>query len=183
MSYTIEYNSVSIRTPAGITILWLAGDNNVSEYHYIGLRAYERRGREWRVFGDHPCLSEKELIEFGKSMTGGAYQEHWVRNGKWVDDASLMRWIRKRIKNAVPLEELLDANHLSALDCYLIVWDKDLSCRKELPARVSTSEELDSWVKEAETLSENLEKEEGITSAYFDIVIGTNLPEELHKHK
>ena len=37
---------------------------------------------------------------------GGEYQEHFIQNGKWVDDKGLIRFIQNGIKNAKTIEEL-----------------------------------------------------------------------------
>lgn len=146
MSYTIEYSNQFIRSELGITPCWLCGDNNVTEYHWVGGRRVERCTRDWCVFCNMLAASEDEIMTKLKSFCGGPYQEHWKRGGKYLDDAAILRWGKNGCGNAVPIEEVLYANHINSVRCYLSVWTKDLSNTTELAVSVSTTKELDDWI-------------------------------------
>lgn len=181
MGYTIEYNSACFKTPKGYTILWLAGSNNVTERHMTSSGRYvERRCRDWGIFGSNAAVPADELIRYGESMTGYTYQEHWKRNGKWVDDATMLRWIRRHINKAVSLEDLLRSNNLTDLSCRLNIWGEqsEYSSRFDLSRSVRTSEEFDQWVTEANNARAKLKKEFGEKVKVF-LDIGYDLPEDL----
>ena len=181
MGYTIEYNSACFKTPKGYTILWLAGSSNVTERHMTPSGRYvERRCRDWELFGSDAAIPADELIRFGESMTGHTYQEHWKRNGKWVDDATMLRWICRHINKAVSLEDLLRANHLTKLSCRLNIWgdDGEFSSRFDLFRSVKTADEFDQWVAEANSARAKLENEFGKKVKVF-LDVGYDLPENL----
>lgn len=147
MSYTIEYDRQFIRSNAGFTPLWLAGDNNV----YVSQR---KRAREWCVFGNLLGVSEQELVAFIEPMLGG-YNQHWMRSGKWVTDDGLKRWIRNGCKSSATIEELFAANHMTVMRCYLHVYPRKdathdgFTCEQHLKAEVRSTEDFDRWIADA----------------------------------
>lgn len=111
MSYTIVYARQFVRLPDGRIIpLCLAGCNNVTRVE----NGHERRVRRWEVFGipyfdqGEFAVSEERLLELFSKMTGDRYQEHfrWAGKREYIDDAGLMRFVKKGIKEALTLEEL-----------------------------------------------------------------------------
>lgn len=160
MSYTIEYNRQFIRSETGITPVWLSGDNNVWE----GPSQHMRRCRSWSCFGNLLGASESELMEFAKSLTGGQFQEHWKKNGKYLDDAALLRWMKQGIKTAATLEEILAANSMRCVSVYLSNWDEKYHNVRELNEYCSTTDELDAWIAKAKTRMYQVRAKEGCSS-------------------
>lgn len=146
MSYTIEYDHQFIKSELGITPCWLCGDNNVTEYVWRGGRRVERRVRDWSVFCNLLAVTEETIMEELKSFYGGPYQEHWKRNGKYLDDAAILRWGKKGCESAVPIEDVLTLNHMRDVRCYISVWTKDPSNSTTLYTYVSSTKELDDWI-------------------------------------
>ena len=95
MSYTIEYDKIFLKSGAGYTPLWLAGDSNC----YEGSGRNQRRVRDWSVFMSQLGVTEEKLMERIQPLLGGPYQEHWQRRGKWVDDKGLVTWVKNGCKN------------------------------------------------------------------------------------
>lgn len=75
MSYTIEYDKIFLKSGAGYTPLWLAGDSNC----YEGSGRNQRRVRDWSVFMSQLGVTEEKLMERIQPLLGGPYQEHWQR--------------------------------------------------------------------------------------------------------
>ena len=113
MSYTIEYDKIFLKSGAGYTPLWLAGDSNC----YEGSGRNQRRVRDWSVFMSQLGVTEEKLMERIQPLLGGPYQEHWQRRGKWVDDKGLVTWVKNGCKNAVSIEQLIEANRFGAIKC------------------------------------------------------------------
>lgn len=111
MSYTIVYARQFLRLPdSRIIPLCLAGCSNLTRMN----NGHERRVRRWEIFGipyfnqGEFAVSEERLLELYSKMTGGRYQEHfrWAGKREYVDDAGLMRFVKRGIKEALTLEEL-----------------------------------------------------------------------------
>lgn len=163
MSYAIEYERQFIRSDKGITPCWLAGDNNVYEPSYRGKA--ERRARSWSVFYNLLATTEEAILEAIQPSLGG-YGEHWIRGGKWVDDAGLIRWVKSGCKSAATVEEILANNRGCGVSvhCFASVWYTDGECysdgtlkrrnKSDISTYVHTSEEFDAWIETAETLRE-----------------------------
>ncbi|MBQ3009818.1 MAG: hypothetical protein IJA20_02470 [Methanocorpusculum sp.] len=146
MSYTIEYNRQFLRSERGITPVWLSGSNNVWEPRPYGR---ERRCREWNCFMNLLGAPEAEIMEAVQNMCGGPYQEHWKSNGRWVDDAGLIRWAKNGIRDACTVEELLSRNWWSSLSAYLHIWSRDLKDSIELHSRIDGTAALDAFIDKA----------------------------------
>ena len=141
MRYTIEYDKQFIKSGSGFTPCWLAGDNNVWEPTFKGK---ERRARSWSVFWNLLGVSEQDILDEVKATLGG-YNQHWQKNGKWVDDEGLIRWIRNGCKNAATIEDILAANRRRAVRCYISSWEGHDSSTL-LDEWISTTEQLDKWI-------------------------------------
>lgn len=159
MSYTIEYDRQFVESNLGITPCWCAGENNVT----TGQGRHERRVRDWGVFYNLLGATEEQIIEAVQPSLGG-YNEHWRKNGKWVDDAGLLRWIHNGCKNAASIEDILAANNRSGVPVKLSVWTSGLENSHELERLVTTTEEFDAWIGEAKSRIEEIRAEKG--SAY-----------------
>ena len=109
-------------------------------YNTIFLRSGEG------IFLNQPGTTEKTLLTAIEPWLGG-YQEHWMRGGKWVDDAGLIRWVKNNSRNAYLLEDVLAENHLRSVNCYVSVWGAGYSYRREAEAICSTTRELDDWIR------------------------------------
>lgn len=123
MSYEIVYNRQFLRVDDKVIPLALHGSNNCYEMTYNGR---ERRERYWSpLYCDSnrlPIFSEDELMEYAQSLCNGS-TEHFVRNGKWIDDTRLIRFFRNGIKNAKTIEELKEEYYFHHLSGYLSVWN------------------------------------------------------------
>lgn len=146
MSYEIVYDRQFIKSPAGITPLVLSGSNNCTEITPSGR---ERRARDWGVLFGDPAQSEQDLINNAESCCDGTYQEHFVRNGKWVDDRAFLRFIRNGICKALTIEELRMYRPGTYLRCSISVWEPEYRHHTELETTVKSSEELVAWIASA----------------------------------
>ena len=141
MSYTIEYDKIFLKSGAGYTPLWLAGDSNC----YEGSGRNQRRVRDWSVFMSQLGVTEEKLMERIQPLLGGPYQEHWQRRGKWVDDKGLVTWVKNGCKNAVSIEQLIEANRFGAIKCCVMESYMKMSSF----SYIHTTDELDDWIKAA----------------------------------
>lgn len=155
MSYEIMYNWQFLRSAEGLTPVVLMGSSNVTEASWSRAnRRTERRARDWFCLFNMLGVTDDEFLAQIKSMTGGEYQEHWKQNGKWVNDATLVRWGQQNVKNAASIEDVLQLNRpffLSA-ECYISLWPKpgeDGWSKQVLSRAIHTTEELDNWIREA----------------------------------
>lgn len=142
MSYAIEYARQFIRSEEGITPCWLVGDNNVTE----GQGRYERRVRSWSCFYNLVGTSEEEMIKRIQPCLGG-FQEHWQRNGKWVDDKRLIRWVKSGVRSAASIEDILQRNPgcCGSVRCYVHVWH-GFDHTTMLETCVVTTDGFDAWI-------------------------------------
>lgn len=146
MSHTIEYNRQFIRSELGITPCWLCGDSNVTEMHWTGGRYVERRTRDWCVFCNLLGVTEDDIMGKLHSFCGGPYQEHWTRGGKYLDDTAILRWGKSGCQSAASIEDVLNANNITGVQCYISVWTGALGNRQELSSRIETTKDLDEWI-------------------------------------
>lgn len=137
MSYTIEYNRVFLKSRQGYTPVVLMGDSNL----YMG----KRRSRSWSCWCGLLGVSREELLQKANSMMGS--DEHWVKNGKWIDDKALLNWVNSGIELAVYLEPLLQINNMRAVNCKVYSYKDKISEGKiMLEKSCSTTSDLDSWI-------------------------------------
>lgn len=151
MSYSIMYDAQFIRSNSGITPVVLMGDNNVSEQHWNGSRFIWRRSRDWNCFMNLLGASEQEVLDSVEKLTGGQYQEHWMRGNKWVDDEGARRWAKNGIKNAASLEEILDINGRKSAQVCISVW-RGCNHTYEKNEYITNTSDLDLWIREAKDL-------------------------------
>lgn len=150
MSYEIVYDRLFIKSAAGFTPLILSGSNNCYEPRWNGR---ERRAREWGPIWGKPAMSEEEMLERVKISCEKSWQQHFKRNGKWVNDAGFYRFVRNGVKNALTMEEIMDCSPFSPLQCSVIIHGRDDDFRTplvELKASIRTSEELVKWIEAAQ---------------------------------
>lgn len=142
MSYCIEFNRQVIRSGLGYTPCWLSGDNNVRE------TSNGRVARNWSIFVNLLAVSEEDIIKKVESFMDGS-NEHWMRRGKWMDDAGILRWAKTGCKKAATVEEILKANPgLISIGCRLSVWEK-FEHHFELCTSVSSTRGFDEWIVSA----------------------------------
>jgi len=69
----------------------LCGSNNCWQTSWNGK---ERRERYWTPYWEQtvPAFTPDELIKRAEGYCGGEYQEHFMRDGKWVNDAAFLRF-------------------------------------------------------------------------------------------
>lgn len=121
MSYEIMYNWQFLRSAEGLTPVVLMGSSNVTEESWSRAnRRTERRARDWFCLFNMLGVTDDEFLAQIKSMTGGEYQEHWKQNGKWVNDATLVRWGQQNVKNAARDEDIILKNSRYCINprCY-----------------------------------------------------------------
>lgn len=123
MSYTIVYNRQFLKIDNKIIPLSLYGDNNCTQYH----NGRERRVREWYSMyfnggNQMIAVTEDEITEKIKSYTGGQYQDHFMKNSKWVDDKGLIRFFNDGIKEAKTIDELQEEFFFSGMQGSFSVW-------------------------------------------------------------
>ena len=147
MSYYLEFDRIFLCSSSGYTPLWLLGDSSVWE----GCGRHRRIVRSWKVFQHLLGVSEAEFIEAVKPMLGGTYQEHWKRNGKWVDDKGLIRWVKNGCKNATTVEDLLRVNRHTCITCKL----QDQRWKSTLETDIRTTSDLDDWILRAKAAMES----------------------------
>ena len=147
MSYTIEYNRQFIRSAAGITPVWLAGESNVWESG----AGHLRRSRAWSVFYNMLGVTQEELLAAIQPSLGYESQ-HWMKNGRWVDDKALLHWVKLGCKRAASIENILLENQdkISNVRCFLSIWEGNKH-RQSLFKDVKSTEEFDRWLELAKT--------------------------------
>lgn len=167
MSYIIEYDRQFIRSTQGITPVWLSGNSNVTE----GYGRNERRVRNWSVFMNLLGVTKEELLDAAKTLTGGSYQEHWKKNGNWVDDAGLVKWVENGCRAAVPIEDIFRSNQMSSIFCYLAVYTGSHTwAGQEMKTYVRDTFEFDSWLVKTKDRIAELKKsgETGLPVIWFN---------------
>ena len=141
VSYCVEFDHIFIHSAFGFTPLCLMGDSSVWEKS--GTR--RRMAREWMVFHSLLGVSEEKILEDIKPMLDSGYQEHWKRNGKWVDNKGLINWVKNSCKNAASLESILKANFRTCVTCCL----RGPNWQTYLEVDVRNTTELDAWIVQA----------------------------------
>lgn len=124
MSYEIVYNRQFLRIDEKIIPLVLSGSNNCYEPLSNGR---QRRERSWNpiYIGSNKqiTLEKADLMKMAESLCdGGEYQEHFMQNGKWVDDKGLIRFFQNGIKKAKTIEELKEDYFFRGMHGYISVW-------------------------------------------------------------
>ena len=145
MSYSILYNSVFLKSERGITPVVLKGDNNV--YDTDGHGRSVRRARDWTCFDNRLANTEEELIARVSELED--MDEIWWHHGRYVNGAGLLRWMKNGIKNAVPIEALLENNRQNHVSCYISVWGPERYEGRFCNEWISTTEAFDSWIDKA----------------------------------
>lgn len=169
MSYEIVYNRQFLKIDDKIIPLVLYGSNNCTE---ISSRGRERRERSWHpmYFGRNETIafSEQEILERVRSNFNG--YEHFMRNGKWVDDAGLLRFFQNGVKEAKTIEELQETYFFNGLFGYFSVWGRSgnhVEHRKE----IRSSDDLREYLKDAEKRLDERTDSDGdifICLSYYD---------------
>lgn len=173
MSYDICYDRCFLRSEMGITPMWLVGSSNCTESVYgVDGKWHERLERHWSPLCNLAGVSEKELMERAYSYVPSHYNQHFMRGGKWVDDAGWIRFVENGIKKAVTVEQLLKFSRRSQMYCKMHVWVKDDS-HFELQTWVSTTAEFDDWLRQAKEFKASRNDEWG---PWFCIDMGMNEP-------
>lgn len=171
MSYEIEYGRqfIKINFP-DLDVPWylplsLHGSNNTYEVLYNGR---EKRARNWSAMyfnGQNtvPVGTEQDIMSKIKVVCDGSeYQQHFMRNGKWVDDAALVRYYKNGIKDAKTIEELNELSRYNiVLDAYLSIWEnlEGMGNTIELRRTIKNSEELIQFLLEAKLRIRNRKNE------------------------
>ncbi|MFG6378283.1 MAG: hypothetical protein K1W19_08220 [Lachnospiraceae bacterium] len=164
MSYEIVYNKQFLKIDGNIIPLALCGSSNCYESLPNGR---QRREREWNAIyigGSNKTIAvtEAEIMERIKSYCdGGEYQEHFIQNGKWVDDKGLIRFFQNGIKNAKTIEELKENYFFRGMQGYFSVW-KGMDNKIESVFNIYSSEDLRKFLNAAQDRLDKRADEEGI---------------------
>lgn len=163
MSYSIVYNAQFLKIDGKIIPLVLYGSNNCYEPLSNGR---QRRERQWYSLyfnggNEQIVATEVEIMERVRSYCdGGEYQEHFMQNGKWVDDKGLTRFFQDRIKNAKTIEELKEDYFFRGMQGYFSVWE-EMDNTIENHTEINSSDDLQKFLDAAQDrLAKRTEKEE-----------------------
>lgn len=155
MSYSILYNSVFLKSERGITPVVLKGDNNV--YDTDGHGRAVRRARDWACFDNRLADTEENLL--AKVAQFDDDDEIWWYHGRFVNGSGLRRWMKNGIKNAVPMEALLENNRQNHVSCYVSVWGAERYEGRFCNEWISTTEAFDNWIDKAKEFVANCSKD------------------------
>lgn len=162
MSYEIVYSRQFLKIDEKIIPLVLYGSNNCYEVTWKGK---ERRERSWNTmyFGANTWIAQTEdkIMERINSYCNREYQEHFVRNGKWVDDKGLIRFFQNGIKNAKTIEELQEEYYFRGLCGYISIWS-DGNNSIENKTSIYSSDDLRKFLTDAENRLDNRTEKEKI---------------------
>jgi len=162
--------------------LILCGDNNVYETMWNGR---QRRSRDWQAsYWQHnviPALAPEEIMKKIHGYADGTTEQHFMRDGKWVDDAAFIRFFKNGIKEAKTLKELEEERIFWGSICaYLSVWTKvdgkpgwDRNQTTELDCYLNSDEAIISFL---EKTAERLEKRTADEDIYVCIGYSGNQP-------
>jgi len=162
MSYTLVYDKKFLKTKNGYITLVLAGSSNCYNVRYDGR---EVRERSWCAFNyaEQP-KSEADIMAMVHSELPSTYGQHFMYNGKWVNDKGLVNFVQSGIKNALTLEELIGKYLVFGL--HVSVTAKDLTSDKEFKPSITlmtkyckTNEELEEALAEAEAAIKSQSKD------------------------
>lgn len=161
MSYEIVYNSQFLKIDGKIIPLVLHGSNNCYETLNNGRQIRERNWNPLYIGINKPiAATEAEIMKEIESCCGGEYQDHFMQNGKWVDDKGLIRFFQNGVKNAKTIEELKDNYFFMGMYGYFSVW-KGMGNIIENRVEISTSDDLRKFLDAAQNrLDRKTEKEE-----------------------
>lgn len=142
MSYDIVYDRVVIESSCGFTFIVLVGSNNC----YV---SNKKRSRDWSVL--HFAKSEDEIYDGFFKNCGSDYQEHFMWNGKFLDDVELMNWVKNGIKNALTVEEVVKRlGH--PIYCNVLTSGNTFEGRKTTQVQfIRTNEEFENYIIDAHT--------------------------------
>jgi len=92
-----------------------------------------------------------------------------MRNGRWVDDKSLLNWVRLGCKRAAAIEDILLENQdrISGIRCSLSIWEGDTH-RHGINTTVKTTEEFDAWLKLAKVEIETIRAKKNMAFPIID---------------
>lgn len=163
MSYEIVYNKQFLKIDGKIIPLVLHGSNNCYESLYNGR---QRRDRNWNPFyigsNKQIALLETDLIKMVESLCdGGEYQEHFMQNGKLIDDKGLIRFFQNGIKNAKTIEKLKEDYFFMGMHGYFSIW-KGMDNTIENRVEINSSDDLREFLDTAQNRIDNRAEKEGI---------------------
>ena len=170
MSYEIVYNRQFLKIDGKIVPLVLYGSNNCCEIMWNGR---QRRERSWNpmYFGRNTMIAQTEenIMERINSCCDGTYEEHFVRNGKWVDDKGLIKFFQNGIKNAKTIEELKEEYFFNGMRGYFSVWNGENN-KIENDVEIFSTDDLRNYLIAAQDrLNNRAEKEDiYICLKYYD---------------
>lgn len=163
MSYEIVYNKQFLKIDKKIIPLTLCGSSNCYESLPNGR---QRREREWDAIyigrsNKQIAVTEAEIMKEIEFCCDGEYQEHFMQNGKWVDDKGLIRFFQNGIKNAKTIEELKEDYFFMGMYGYFSIW-KGMDNTIENRAEINSSDDLRKFLEAAQNRLDNRTDKEGI---------------------
>lgn len=169
MSYSILYNKVFIKSNNGYTVVALVGDNNVYE-------TTKRRARDWSIW--HFSENEEEILNHYKKWS---YQDELLKThnpNKWVNTSQFIKMIKRGLKNAISVEELIALNRLGWINSSVMItnnaygYDSPKRHSFDLRSSIRTTEEFDRFVSTVQERKKEL-------TEYETIQIIFDLPEDV----
>lgn len=163
MSYEIVYNKQFLRIDGKIIPLVLHGSSNCYEPLSNGRQRRERNWNPIYIGSNKPiAVTESDLMKKIESCCdGGEYQEHFMQNGKWVDDKGLIRFYKNGIKNAKTIEELKEDYFFYGIYGLFSVW-KGYNNTIENRMEINSSDDLREFLEAAQNRLDNKTEKESI---------------------
>lgn len=163
MSYEIVYNKQFLNIDGKIIPLTLCGSSNCYELLPNGR---QRREREWNAIyiskgNKQIAATETDIMKEIESCCGGEYQEHFMQNGKWVDDKGLIRFFQNGIKNAKTIEELKEEYFFRGMCGYFSIW-QEMDNTIENRVEINSSDDLRKFLEAAQNRIDNRTNKEGV---------------------
>lgn len=163
MSYEIVYNKQFLKIDGKIIPLTLCGSSNCYESL---LNGRQRREREWNAIyieksNNSIAATEAEIMKEIESYCGGEYREHFMQNGKWVDDKGLIRFFQNGIKNAKTIEELKEYYFFMGMYGYFSIWE-EMDNTIENRVEINSSDDLRKFLEAAQNRIDNRADKEGV---------------------
>lgn len=143
MSYMIVYDRQAIKTKDGYILTVLSGDNNVWD---PGNRS---RAKHWSCWSFDK--TKDEIESYFSGFCKGQDGEHFMSNGKFLNDKALMKWIKNSLQNAKTIEEIRLLKPCISICCFCYVVDNskpDSYFKREMSEYIHSTQELNAWVQE-----------------------------------
>ena len=168
MGYTIVYDRLFLRAEDRYIPICLYGSNNCTEF-INGREVLERSWDSFSYCDDMLLASAETLMREVRSRHEGKGKENFKFHGKWMDDASVVRFFENGIKRAVTIEELRrQYSGVASLHAYLSCWPKgDGWCKTVMDKYLRTTEEIIQWTEDAKAKKKEMQTSGDWGSVYL----------------